>query len=190
MPSMDEGILTLILTGAGIVLLVVLAITAIEIIRTVRQVRKTVAELAPALNDTVARVNKSLETLEPSLMRIEPLVERISLTVDAVNLEIMRADQILADVADVTELAAGTMKKVSGVTDAPLNLLASATDRLRGVFVDKKAEKDASQAIASNEQQPAAWNGAGAAPLSEAAPPQVVPGFFDKNVESHTGFNG
>lgn len=166
---MSEELLTMILIGAGIVLLVALVITAIEIIRTVRQVRKVVTELTPQLNETVARVNASLETIEPSLQRLDPLLERVSLTVDAVNLEIMRADQILSDVADVTDLASGTMKKVSGVADAPLNLLTSATDRIRGVFVDKKAEKQATHAILASE------NAAHAALASENAAPEQTP---------------
>jgi hypothetical protein len=105
-------------------------------------------------------VNNTLDALQPALKRVDPLMERVSLTIDAVNLEIMRADQILADVSDVTNVASGAVKKVSDITDAPLNLLTSATDKVRSIFVDRKADKtaerEAQATSAAVEQTPQA----------------------------------
>jgi uncharacterized protein YoxC len=156
---MNEELLTMILIGVAIILLIALIFAAVEIIRTVRKVRGTVDELMPSVGDTVSKVNTAIATLEPSLKRVDPLLERVSLTVDAVNLEIMRADQILADVSDVTSVASGTAKKVSGITEAPLNLLTSATDKIRSVFVDKKAEKRVERVLERAEDSETATSG-------------------------------
>ncbi|MDR1713970.1 MAG: hypothetical protein LBR39_07475, partial [Coriobacteriales bacterium] len=140
---MTEEVLRMILIAVAVILLIVLIIVGIEAIRTLRRVRKTVEDLDP----TISRVNNTLDTLEPALKRLDPLMERVSLTVDAVNLEIMRADQILADISDVTNVTSGTVKKVSGIADAPLNLLAGATDRVRSIFVDRKTVKSSREIL-------------------------------------------
>jgi uncharacterized protein YoxC len=137
MPELLPEIFQVVLIGVGIIALLVLAIALIELIRTLRRVRKTVNDLEP----TIIQVNNSLETLEPALKRVDPLMERVSLTVDAVNLEIMRADQILADLSDVTNVASGAVKKVTNITEAPLNILSSATDKVRKIFSDNKSDK-------------------------------------------------
>ncbi|MCL2883463.1 MAG: hypothetical protein FWF30_03225 [Coriobacteriia bacterium] len=146
-----EDILRMVLIGSGAVLLLALAVAAIELVRTLRRVRKTIVNLEPTItqmNTTVAQVNSALETIDPALKRVDPLLERVSLTVDAVNLEIMRADQILADISDVTDVASGAVKKVSNITDAPLNLLASATDKVRNIFTENKTAKKSRAAAA------------------------------------------
>ncbi|MCL2136967.1 MAG: DUF948 domain-containing protein [Coriobacteriia bacterium] len=153
----NEGILRMILLGSGAVLIVVVIYAVIELIRTLRWVRYTAEDLQPsikqatevleALEPTVKKANEILESLEPSMQRVDPLLERISLTVDAVNLEIMRADQILANLTDVTDVASSAAKKVNVITDTPLNLLTSATDKVRNIFSDRKPESDTIAAL-------------------------------------------
>lgn len=154
---LTEEILRMILIGSATVLVLVLAVAAFELIRTLRWVRYTAEDLQPTikqatevlenLGPTIQHANEILETLEPALKRADPLMERVSLTIDAVNLEIMRADQILANLTDVTDVASNAAKKVSTITDTPLNLLTSATDKVRTIFTDRKAEKDTQAAL-------------------------------------------
>jgi hypothetical protein len=154
---MTEEYLRMILMGTGVVLLVVVVYAVIELARTLRWIRYTAEDLQPsikqatevreALEPTVKKANEILETLEPSMQRIDPLMERISLTVDAVNLEIMRADQILANLTDVTDVASNAAKAVNNITDTPLNLLTSATDKVRTIFSDRKPERDTLAAL-------------------------------------------
>jgi hypothetical protein len=111
-------------------------------------------------------------------------LERVSLTVDAVNLEIMRADQILSDVSDVTGVASGAARKVSDLTEAPLNLLTSATDKLRSVFVDKKAERRAERVYEQAEQaEQAAADAQDDPQAASQAGPQDDPVPFDDPFE-------
>jgi hypothetical protein len=154
---LTEEILRMILIGSATVLVLVLAVAAFELIRTLRWVRYTAEDLQPTikqatevlenLGPTIQHANEILETLEPALKRADPLMERVSLTIDAVNLEIMRADQILANLTDVTDVASNAAKKVSTITDTPLNLLTSATDKVRTIFTDRKTEKDTQAAL-------------------------------------------
>lgn len=154
---MTEDILRMILLGSGAVLILILVYAVIELIRTLRWIRYTAEDLQPtikqatevleALEPTVKKANDILEALGPSIQRVDPLIERISLTVDAVNLEIMRADQILANLTDVTDVASNAAKKVNTIADTPLNLLTSATDKVRTIFSDRKPESDTRDAL-------------------------------------------
>ncbi|MDR3315419.1 MAG: hypothetical protein LBS98_02900 [Coriobacteriales bacterium] len=146
---MSEELLRQILIIVASILVLVFIIVGIEAIRTLRRARKTMDDLAP----TLTRVNNALDTIEPALKRIDPLLERASLTVDAVNLEIMRADQILADISEVTSVTSGTVRKVAGVTDAPLNLLTSATEKVRNIFVERKAVKSSKELLEGGETE-------------------------------------
>ncbi|MDR2672996.1 MAG: hypothetical protein LBC35_06945 [Coriobacteriales bacterium] len=148
------------------ILYVIIAIFVISLIvlvfhfvSTVRKVNKTIDELGPTIdnmNKIMTDVQPILQSVQPAVQRVDPLLERVSLTVDAVNLEIMRADTILANVSDMTDTATGALDKVAGITDAPLNLLNAATDKVRDLFgsshqkhaaekVVRRAEQDAHQ---------------------------------------------
>ena len=194
---MTEDILRMILLGSGAVLILILVYAVIELIRTLRWIRYTAEDLQPtikqatevleALEPTVKKANDILEALGPSIQRVDPLIERISLTVDAVNLEIMRADQILANLTDVTDVASNAAKKVNTIADTPLNLLTSATDKVRTIFSDRKPESDTRDALQeAGADQPKALQEAseiqativtsvGAEPVSPAAAAVAMP---------------
>ena len=160
---LTEEILRMVLMGSGAVLVLVLAVAAFELIRALRWVRYTVEDLQPAIKEateiletlqpTIKHANEILIAIEPAVQRIDPMIERASLTIDAVNLEIMRADQILANLTDVTDAASGAVRKVSNIADAPLNLLTSATDKVRNIFTDKKVEKTTQAALMEAQEQ-------------------------------------
>ena len=173
----NEEILRMILLGSGTVLVLVVIYAVFELIRTLRWVRYTAEDLQPsikqatevleALEPTVKKATDILETLGPTMKRIDPLMERVSLTVDAVNLEIMRADQILANLTDVTDVASSAAKKVNVITDAPLNLLTSATDKVRNIFSDRKPRQDTQAALVEAEADQ---------PVTTVTPPTVAAG--------------
>lgn len=54
--------------------------------------------------------------------RVDPLVERLSLTVDAANLELMRVDQILEDVTQITDSVSKAAGAVDTVTERPRSI--------------------------------------------------------------------
>lgn len=145
----------------------------VELVMTVRTARKTVksvkqqidptlesvGKITASLEPAVANVNKLTEQLQPTIehvenitaslepvsAKIDPLVDRVSLTVDAANLEIMRVDQILEDVTQITESVSNTLDTVDTVTNAPLELVNSVTDRVRSRFKPRYASKESEQ---------------------------------------------
>ena len=74
--------------------------------------------------------------------RVDPLVERLSLTVDAANLELMRVDQILEDVTQITDSVSKAAGAVDTVTSAPIDLVNSLTRKLRSKFKPRYASDE------------------------------------------------
>ena len=73
---------------------------------------------------------------------MDPLVERVSLTVDAANLEIMRVDQILEDVGEITESVSSAVDAVDAAANAPLELVNSVTTKVRNAFKPRRASDE------------------------------------------------
>lgn len=125
-----------VLVGAAIIWLIV------ELVMTARRARKTVEEVQQQIAPTLASVERITASLEPVAAKVDPLIERVSLTVDAVNLEIMRFDQILEDVGEITDSVASAVDAVDTVASAPMDLVNSVTNRVRGVFKTRKASDE------------------------------------------------
>ena len=107
----------------------------IELVQFLKTTRKTVVDLKKQVDPTLAHV----ETITASL---DPLVERVSLTVDAANLEIMRVDQILENVTDITEGVSSAVDAVDTAANAPMKLVNSSSEKVRGVFKARKASDE------------------------------------------------
>lgn len=127
-----------------------------ELALTMRRTRKTVAEVQKQVEPVIAnveRITTELEPavqsvkaitaqLEPTMAKVDPLLDRVTLTVDAANLEIMRVDQILEDVTQITGSVSSTLDTVDAVTNAPLELVSSVTDRVRSAVKPRGASKE------------------------------------------------
>lgn len=137
-----------ILVGVALVWL------AIELALASRRARKTVTQMQRRLEPTLDHVEKITAQLEPVAPKIDPLVDRVSLTVDAANLEIMRLDQILEDVSEITDSATKTMNTVDAVTSVPLNLVGSVTEKVRTRFKAPAASEE-SVKLGQAKQPPA-----------------------------------
>lgn len=153
-----------VVVGVALVWLIV------ELVSTLRKTRKTVddlrAQVEPVLESAnrmtadlepaVKHVNQMAAQLEPAVAKVDPLMERVTLTVDAANLEIMRVDQILEDVTQITGTVSNTLDTVDTVTSAPLELVSSVTDRMRSKVKPRGASKEsvnlgAGKAAAGND---------------------------------------
>lgn len=83
----------------------------------------------------------------------------MSLTVDAANLEIMRVDQILEDVNEITDSVASAVEAVDTVTNAPVELVNNVTSRVRNAFKSRRAS-DESVALGQAKAERSASHGA------------------------------
>ncbi|MEG0096048.1 MAG: DUF948 domain-containing protein [Raoultibacter sp.] len=130
----------------------------IELVVTVRKTRTAVDDVQKKLDPTLESIEKITASLEPAVAKVDPLVERVSLTVDAANLEIMRLDQILEDVTDITDKVSTAANAVESATSAPIAIVNTMTDRVRGALRSRRAsdesialgEKRASRAAAGD----------------------------------------
>jgi ABC-type transporter Mla subunit MlaD len=125
----------------------------IELVITVRKTRKTVddmqKQLTPAIEsvqEISAEVEKKLPPILDNVNKIsagvDPLIDRVSLTVDAANLEIMRLDQILEDVSEITDTASKAVDTVDNVTSMPMDVVNNLASKVRGVFTPASASKE------------------------------------------------
>ncbi len=143
-----EAVLTIALPVVYILVGVALIWFLIELIKFLRSTTRTVNALKQEIDPTLAHVETITAALEPVVARVDPLVERISLTVDAANLEIMRVDQILENVTDITEGVSSAVDAVDTAANAPMKLVNTASEKVRGVFKARKAS-DESVALGS-----------------------------------------
>lgn len=128
----------------------------VELVMTLRKTRKTVADIQKQvepvlesvnrmtadLEPTIKHVEQITAQLEPAVAKVDPLVDRVTLTIDAANLEIMRVDQILEDVTQITGTVSSTLDTVDAVTSAPLELVSSVTDKFRSKSKSHGASKE------------------------------------------------
>ena len=100
----------------------------------------------------------------------------MSLTVDAANLEIMRLDQILEDVGEITDSASNAVGAVETVTNAPMEIMNNVTSKVRDKLKTKRAS-DESVALgeAKAKAQAAALAGAADAAADKAGKQEDAP---------------
>lgn len=121
----------------------------IELSLAVRKTKKVVVDLKDQLDPTLANVEKI--TTE-----IPPMMEHLQLTIDAANLEVLRVDEILSDVADMTNAANKAIGTVDAVANAPVELVNALASKIRGKFGGKDASSESiklgeSKAVANGE---------------------------------------
>ncbi|MEG0147203.1 MAG: DUF948 domain-containing protein [Raoultibacter sp.] len=153
---------------------VVLVWFIIELVVTVRKTRAVVKDVQKKIDPTLASVEKITASLEPAVAKIDPLVERVSLTVDAANLEIMRLDQILEDVNEITDKVSTAANAVESATSAPLAIVNTMTDKVRGVLRNHRASEESIALGERKAQEPAP-----ADPLSENPAAKLASTSFD-----------
>lgn len=133
-----SNILPVVFVVVGVALVWLL----IELVVTVRKTRTAVDDVQKKLDPTLESIEKITASLEPAVAKIDPLVERVALTVDAANLEIMRLDQILEDVNDITDKVSTAANAVESATSAPIAIVNTMTDRVRGVLRSRRASDE------------------------------------------------
>lgn len=135
-----------IVVGCALVWLV------IELVVTVKKVRSKSMKMLEELEPTVKEVQTMVSDLQPTVRKIDPLMDRATLTLDSVNLEILRVDEILEDVSQVTGSVTSTMDTVNNVTSAPMDMLNTMTKKVRDKFRPKFASDESMYASLNSGQ--------------------------------------
>lgn len=109
------------------------------------ELENSAAALTPAIENigsVAANLEEITESLKPAAADIQPLVDRVALTVDAANLELMRVDQILENVGEITASLTSATAAVDTVTNAPMKLVSKASSSVRGVIKGKSVSDE------------------------------------------------
>lgn len=125
-----------IVVGAALVWFIV------ELVITIKKVRGKALDTIDELDPTIKNIEQMVSDIQPTINKVDPLVDRVTLTVDSVNLEMMRVDQILEDVGNVTGTLSKTVNTVDNVTSAPVDIVNSVTKKVRAKFRPKYASDE------------------------------------------------
>lgn len=139
-------VLDIILPIVYIVVGIALVWFVVELAITLIKVRKKAIKTIDDLQPTLENVQTMVTDLQPTIKKVDPLMERVTLTVDSVNLEILRVDEILEDVSQITNTVTNTMDTVNTVTSAPMDMVTSVTKKVREKFRPKAASTESVQA--------------------------------------------
>lgn len=131
-------ILNIILPIVYIVVGCALVWFIVELALTVRKTKNVVTDIKKQIDPTLANV-------EQITTDIQPMMDHVQLTIDAANLEIMRVDEILADVTTITNTASKAAGAVDTVTSAPVELVNSIAGKIRAKFGGKEASAESVQ---------------------------------------------
>ena len=128
---MDFGeVMGVVLPIVYVVLGVALVWFVIELVITVRKTRTTVDKMKEQLDPTLESVQRITKSLEPAIDKVDPLVE------------IMRLDQILEDVGDITDSASNAVGAVEAATNAPMEIMNNVTSKVREKLKPKHASDE------------------------------------------------
>ncbi len=133
-----NNIMGIALPAVFVIVGIALVFAIVEIAKTLKATRKAVEDMQPTLKN----VEDITTNIQPTLAKVDPLLDRVQLTVDSVNLEMMRVDQILEDVAQITDKASSATEAVDNIANAPLKAVNNVATRMKTVFSGKAASLD------------------------------------------------
>lgn len=118
---MDASAIIKLLIDLGLFVLIAVAVwLVIELALTIKNTRKVVDSLDSTVNDLNASVNETItsiqpvikrldttvDNLQPSIQEVQPLLQKAGGTVDALSQNLLRLEEVIADVSSVTSTAA------------------------------------------------------------------------------------
>ena len=132
-------VLQIIFAVVGVVLLVALA----YLIRTLKTVRSTIIDTKKQLDPTLQNMAELTSNAKPLVTKSEPILDRAALSLDALNLEVMRLDGILENVADMTTTAQHAVSALDALANAPQRAVKHVTKKVTGVMSKSSASDTA-----------------------------------------------
>ena len=131
---MEFNLITILLA----VLIVVGIIVLIALIRTLSHVN----ELTDSLARTSEETSKTMSEIRDAAL---PIVSKAEVTIDALNAEMLRVDGIITSLEQTSEKVANASDTVTGLMNAPVEIVSGVTDRVLSMWRQKKADMKAHQ---------------------------------------------
>lgn len=150
LPNTLLTIVLIVLVAAGIWALVELALVFKRLRGTLDVLDNTVSDLNKSVNKTIEdlqpileNVDATVKSLQPTIQEVQPLLNKAGTTIDALSLDLLRVDEILADVSDITNTAANATSAVGGVASNASDVANSVLGKVKSKLGSKKQEVSA-----------------------------------------------
>jgi hypothetical protein len=91
-----------------------------------------------ALTEAVKTARSARQLADDMDTRLVPLLDKADVTVDAMNAELLRIDQIVTRVEEVTDRVNSTSRTVQEVANAPGEIVNDLADRVRRAWKTRK----------------------------------------------------
>lgn len=182
---MIREVLSYILTIAGTVLLVILAMAAYELARTLKKARQTIVDLGNQAGELTASANEAIEQvqpiitkvdgmvsdLEPAVAEVQPLIEKASTVIEVATVDLASVNDILVDVSSVTDTASNVTSTVSQAANSAVSGVAGVVGKFTGAKSNRQRKLiGRSRSAAKSEPQPEATD-EGSQELAQAEQP-------------------
>ena len=131
---MELNLITILLA----LLIVVGIIVLIALVRTLSHVN----ELTDSLSKTSDEAARTMAELRDAAL---PIVNKAEVTIDALNAEMLRVDGIITSLEQTSERVAEASDTVSGLVNAPVEIVSGVTDRVLSMWRQKRADFKAHQ---------------------------------------------
>ena len=171
------SILVPVLIIVIIVFVVALVLMVLKLMKTVDIANETIVDLKAQLDPTLENVKIITTDIQPTVRKLEPVVDRVQLTLDAVNLEMMRVDEILEDVAQITDSASSASAAVDKISNAPVKAVSGVASKMREKFTSKNASAESAQIAdqrSAVEQALEEYKAVAAVEVAESAEEEIV----------------
>lgn len=93
-----------------------------------------------ALSESVKTARSARQLADDLDARLVPLLDKADVTVDAMNAELLRIDQIVTRVEEVTDRVSDTSRVVQQVANAPAEMVNDISDRVRRAWNSRKQQ--------------------------------------------------
>ena len=138
-------ILMMVLVGVFVCVGIALVVVLVELTKMLKSTNATINDMTTKINPVLDDVAVMTNDLKPAVKKVDPLVDRLQLTLDAVNLEMMRVDEILEDVAQITDTASSATTAVDNIAHVPVKAVSNVATRVRTKFGTKYASEESAQ---------------------------------------------
>ena len=134
--------LMMALVAAFICVGIALVVLLIYLVRMIKSINATIDDVKTKVEPMLDNAGTMTTDLVPVVKKVDPLVDRVTLTLDAVNLEMMRVDEILEDITQITDTASSATAAVDNITNAPIKAVNNVATRVRTSFGPKSASEE------------------------------------------------
>ena len=170
-----QSIVNILVPIAGIAVLIALVFLLIEVIKLVKIARVKVVDMTDRLSPTLDHVEVMTKDLVPVVAKVDPLTDRVMLTIDSVNLEMMRVDTILENVAEITDSASNATSAVENLTNVPVKAVNNVAFKVKTKLGGRTASDESTQIADQREAVARALQDYKAAEAKEAKHAATAP---------------